>query len=328
MELGAGTGVPGLTALLYTAATHVTFTDLFKHTMDNLAFNVDANLKTASPGRTKDDTEVCVYDWVKYTSLAAGSFDVILGSDLVYDIAAAELLTQVIEHLLTPTGTFLMVAGEGRQGVPELQAKMETHGFVVTQSPAPEEYMANPLVSQDNAELQLHFNELEDNKFHLYTFRRSSKSGCVPNKLPTFERPYQPLFMCLHMCSHLAVELCANNLRYFSHADGVAMPMSVPMSVFCVETDRNTVVANGTPTRASPNYSPTGILCSMPSLAFASNSEVFSLLPSPVPPPALFAQHTHVGFLTLAGRTHVNMEHFAACCHHQLQERCTGLLRG
>jgi predicted nicotinamide N-methyase len=226
MELGAGTGVPGLTALLYTAATHVTFTDLFKHTMDNLAFNVDANLKTASPGRTKDNTEVCVYDWVKYTSLAAGSFDVILGSDLVYDIAAAELLTQVIEHLLTPTGTFLMVAGEGRQGVPELQAKMETHGFVVTQSPAPEEYMANPLVSQDNAELQLHFNELEDNKFHLYTFRRSSKSGCVPNKLPTFERPYQPLFMCLHMCSHLAVELCANNLRYFSHADGVAMPTS------------------------------------------------------------------------------------------------------
>lgn len=178
VELGAGTGVPGITTLLYTGAKHVTFTDLFKHTMDNLRFNVEANVD-ASAHRTRADTDVCVYDWVKYTTLEAGSLDVILGSDLVYDAAAADLLTVVVKYLLKVTGTFLMVAGEGRQGVPELQAKLEAGGFTTTKEPTPQGFVANPLVSKDDAELQLHFNELEDNKFFLYTFRLADPSTAL-----------------------------------------------------------------------------------------------------------------------------------------------------
>ena len=175
IELGAGAGVPGIAALMYTQAKHVTLTDLYKHTMENLQHNVDTNVG-ASGTRTTKDARVMPLDWTN-CSLPAGSFEVILGSDLVYETEAVDALVQVTDHLLSPTGTFYMVAGGRRLGVPTLVSTLEARGYTAAESPAPARFLDNPLTSKDDAACQLHFNELEENTFTLYTFKRGGGDG-------------------------------------------------------------------------------------------------------------------------------------------------------
>ena len=171
IELGAGTGVPGLAALFYSTAAKVTLTDMFKLTMNNLRFNVASNLK-ASDTRSYEDVEVASLDWACLDPATAGSFDVVLGSDLVYDDGAVALLIGVVDHLLSPSGVFYLAAGGKRKGVTKLLADLPGRGFSVASLNAPAAYLGNPLASGDENELELHFNELGENTFTLHAVTR------------------------------------------------------------------------------------------------------------------------------------------------------------
>mmetsp|Transcript_25654 Transcript_25654/g.77343 ORF Transcript_25654/g.77343 Transcript_25654/m.77343 type:complete len:110 (+) Transcript_25654:3-332(+) len=107
----------------------------------------------------------------------AGAFDVVLGSDLVYDDELVPPLLQLIDHVLAPGGTFLMVAAAGRQGVATLVDALRQTRFAVTATPAADRLRANPLVSGDAAALELHFSELHSAEYTLYTVTRGDAAG-------------------------------------------------------------------------------------------------------------------------------------------------------
>eukprot|EP00040_Diaphanoeca_grandis_P023304 m.126570 g.126570 ORF g.126570 m.126570 type:complete len:442 (+) comp29209_c0_seq2:117-1442(+) len=174
IELGAGTGLPGLTTLAYSKATKVTLTDLFKHTLNNLRFNVASNLKESTT-RTYAEVEVKKLDWTDLSTVEPGSFDIVIGSDLVYDDDAADLVITVVDHILTKDGVFYLAAGGKRQGVTKLVEKLAAVGFSVASKDAPMAFLENPLSSGDDNELELHFNELEENTFTLHAVTRATK---------------------------------------------------------------------------------------------------------------------------------------------------------
>eukprot|EP00038_Savillea_parva_P013687 m.9060 g.9060 ORF g.9060 m.9060 type:complete len:464 (+) comp2590_c0_seq2:119-1510(+) len=172
MELGAGAGVPGLTALFYSRASKVILTDVFKHTLTNLRFNVAINLKHNQGLRDYSDVQVRALDWRDRGEDTAGAMDVLLGSDLVYDDALVPPLLEFVDHAMAPQGVFYMVAADGRRGVQTLIDAFDKANFDVESKTAPEEFKSNPLVSGSDAELELHFNELHSTIHTLYTVRR------------------------------------------------------------------------------------------------------------------------------------------------------------
>lgn len=171
MELGAGAGVPGLCALFYSDAAKVILTDVFKLTLNNLRYNVALNLKHAGT-RSYADVEVRELDWRRRDPATAGTVDVLLGSDLVYDNELVPPLLELIDHVLAPDGVFYMVAAAGRQGVATLVDALRQTNFEVGEVVAGEGLKANPLASKSEDELELHFNELHATTHTLYTVRR------------------------------------------------------------------------------------------------------------------------------------------------------------
>ena len=90
--------------------------------------------------------------------------------------ARAPLLAEAVAELLGPEGVFLMVAGKNREGVASLVQIMARKGFACAETdPAPAAFLCNPLKSRQESdkELRVHFNELSENSFALYEFRRT-----------------------------------------------------------------------------------------------------------------------------------------------------------
>jgi len=122
-------------------------------------------------------------------------FDVVLGSDLIYQASTAPMLRNVVAGLLRPGGTFYYVAPttNGRDGLPEFieSLQQEQVQFVemsdvddkgkndssstcrfelVAATLAPKHYHNNPLCSQDEDDFFLHFHELTSSEYMLYEF--------------------------------------------------------------------------------------------------------------------------------------------------------------
>jgi predicted nicotinamide N-methyase len=119
LELGSGIGFPGLLAAKMCSPKEMLFTDLNSH-IDLLRQNVEAvelmkhiNLSDSAglePGRVSQ-TKLLVepYDW-NQTETSFGKFDVILGSDLVYNPALYPLLIRaILLHSSPHTVTYLGV---------------------------------------------------------------------------------------------------------------------------------------------------------------------------------------------------------------------------
>lgn len=126
--------------------------------------------------------EVAAIDWAKpeswprqsSSSSETDTFDVLLGSDLVYHEEIVPVLVNVVDRLLTPhTGKFVHVASQARHSLVEFKDAMAARGFACTVDVVPDAYKTNPLVGDDAAvELfNLHFNEMSD-IYCTYTFER------------------------------------------------------------------------------------------------------------------------------------------------------------
>ena len=90
-------------------------------------------------------------------------FDVVMGSDLVYDDAMAGLLGAAVEGLLKPGGHLVYVAPpSGRAGLARfLDEELPRRGLVrLASASSPRAYGANPLASGDATTAFLHFAEL------------------------------------------------------------------------------------------------------------------------------------------------------------------------
>lgn len=78
--------------------------------------------------------------------------DILLGSDLVYDAKILTLLTQAVDGMLKPGGTFLYVApDECRDGIDGLIGSLKGVGIqCVMNEPCPEWMYENPLIGQND----------------------------------------------------------------------------------------------------------------------------------------------------------------------------------
>lgn len=100
------------------------------------------------------------------------TYNIVMGSDLVYHEDIVPLLVAAIDQLLTEDGTFFHVASQQRSSLGLFIEQMKASGFQCKVEIVPHEFKQNPLVG-GNAEnlFHLHFNEMEDDYF-LYTFIR------------------------------------------------------------------------------------------------------------------------------------------------------------
>jgi predicted nicotinamide N-methyase len=185
LELGAGCGVPGLTAALYSNAETIYMTDLNPITVRNLQYNVDLNSNRSCTssnsvrGEWHERVKVLKMDWGDESTWPTEKIDVILGSDLIYQKSIVPLLKKVVNGLVNDDGYFLYVCPtDGRDGLKEFITSMKQDGFkCVSEEIAPDLYRSNPLKSGDADDAFLHFYELPVTEYKLYEFRRNGKKS-------------------------------------------------------------------------------------------------------------------------------------------------------
>ena len=174
VELGAGCGLPGITALRYSPAEKLYITDLASKTFDNLKFNVERNLKEAQDRQQKPTTvQVLPLDWKDETTWPAavkdGKAEVILGADLVYDPALVPPLVEVVTNLLAEGGTFMYVSAlSSRAGLEDFCSRLQQAGLQLSVHAVADDMLANPMASEEK--FRLHFKELSTDAFNLYKF--------------------------------------------------------------------------------------------------------------------------------------------------------------
>lgn len=170
LELGAGCGIPSLTAAVYGTPKSVWITDLNPETIDNIRYNVELNGSNMNTKITANSI-----DWGDESTYPPIKLDYVICSDCIYQKNIAPLLNKVVTGLLDQyTGVFLYVAPEdGRDGLPEFIAIMKSGGFeCVKEERAPDRFRENPLKSEDEEDCFLHFHELASTVYILYEFRK------------------------------------------------------------------------------------------------------------------------------------------------------------
>ncbi len=122
LELGAGVGLAGLVAA-HLGASHVRQTD---HAPEALAL---ARINATLNGINGVETERA--DWTDWTDGA--QYDLILGSDVLYERAAHAPISAILERNLAPGGRVLL-ADPGRMDTPDFVADLENTGWRVART--------------------------------------------------------------------------------------------------------------------------------------------------------------------------------------------------
>ena len=120
LELGCGVGLVAVAASR--AGFEVTATDYYEDALEFASVNVTRN---GSPAPS-----VRMIDWRALPG-DLGTFDMVVASDVLYEVRYPGLIAAVLAHTLTPRGEGL-IADPGRVAAPELPGECETHGLVVT----------------------------------------------------------------------------------------------------------------------------------------------------------------------------------------------------
>jgi predicted nicotinamide N-methyase len=180
LELGAGAGLPGVTAARLCRPKAVYITDIHHTTLVNAAHNVRINcaagdestpIDAAATGSTTPTGAAALnygdatykhskssstfvscqhVNWKDESTFPPEPLDVLLGSDLVYDSAILALLVPAVKKMLKPDGSFLYCApDEGRDGMDDLLAALQAVGIVcVEHTPVPDFMYSNPLCGE------------------------------------------------------------------------------------------------------------------------------------------------------------------------------------
>lgn len=126
LELGAGTGFLGLALGLQ--GRPVTLSDNQLQVLENLRYNLDATRQCNDVELTVD---VCRLDWCEPDNVPKA--DVLIGSDLAYDVDAMPSLAGVLAALLSPRGTArhaILACMKRQEGTFEaLKEAMTSHGL-------------------------------------------------------------------------------------------------------------------------------------------------------------------------------------------------------
>lgn len=134
IELGAGCGFAGIVAAKY--ASRCIITDADQETVFNLRYNLLANRNFWLSGRSKESLPEVVSETLLWEEVAktgwppARRADVVIGSDIIYGNWGA-LVTKVVQNIMVPSGTVIMISATDRGGLIEFKTSMEGAGFDV-----------------------------------------------------------------------------------------------------------------------------------------------------------------------------------------------------
>jgi predicted nicotinamide N-methyase len=147
------------------------------HKLDCKRIRKEQEQAAAKKNRALD---VAAIDWAKPETWPKANdgtttFDILLGSDLVYHRDIVPVLVDAVDGLLSADAgaKFIHVASQARDSLAEFKEALEARGFLCAIQIVPDSYKTNPLVGSDAVvELfDLHFNEMSD-IYCLYTFTR------------------------------------------------------------------------------------------------------------------------------------------------------------
>jgi predicted nicotinamide N-methyase len=212
VELGAGCGLPGLSAAVYGGARSVYLTDIHEPSLSNAVFNARLNLNSEGDNHVfklplKDPSSPFIDEvfflcskfedslniqsektnvvrtanvsWQDKSSYPPEAADVILGSDLVYDSNILSLLVPAISGMLLTGGSFLYVAPDtGRDGMDGLHDALIAANFeCLIRTSCPADLYSNPLVNTGDNDAYdmfiLHFYDMSIKKPHtLFQYRK------------------------------------------------------------------------------------------------------------------------------------------------------------
>lgn len=119
LELGSGVGLPGLVASMRGA--RVTFSDYVPEALETVKSNAIAN------GALNETMRFACLDWEFPDDI--GQFDVIVGSEIVYEYFFHGHLTEIICKALKSDGT-LIIADRKRMVVDRFMGRLRRKGFL------------------------------------------------------------------------------------------------------------------------------------------------------------------------------------------------------
>jgi predicted nicotinamide N-methyase len=120
LELGCGVGLVAVAAAR--AGFRVTATDYYEDALEFASVNVARNGSSAPVVR--------MIDW-RALPADLGTFDIVVASDVLYEVRYPALVAAVLARALAPTGEGL-IADPGRVAAPELPSECEARGLAVT----------------------------------------------------------------------------------------------------------------------------------------------------------------------------------------------------
>jgi len=173
VELGCGCGLPGLVCAIVTSCEKVVLTDIESETWENTEHNVALNQ------HRKDALSTVKLDWKQKESELDGSADILIGSDLIYDLELVEPLLETVTRLFKKSDacnrTFFYVSADNdRAGLDKFVEAMRALNFDVSTSKAPAEYRQDPF--GEGASFHIRFPEFEATEFTMYSFTATSNT--------------------------------------------------------------------------------------------------------------------------------------------------------
>eukprot|EP00605_Chrysophyceae_sp_TOSAG23-4_P002250 GSChrysophyteH1.ASY1.ANO1.2494.1 assembled CDS len=176
VELGAGCGLPGIAAAYYGSPATVYITDIHEPALRNSLHNIkEANRGQCILTGVEQPTAVHVrkVSWTDKESFPPEMADVLVGSDLVYDVDILAVLCPAVNAMLKNGGSFLYVApDDARDGMPAFVQAMKSLGLHCTKiEKCSDDLYENPLSHPSKDDYVLHFYDLGRKLAHtMYTF--------------------------------------------------------------------------------------------------------------------------------------------------------------
>ncbi|KAI3642613.1 hypothetical protein MP228_012168 [Amoeboaphelidium protococcarum] len=121
LELGCGTGLSGIFLSMYAMKaalnlTSVLLTDYHEGVLKTAQSNVSINAAISSL------VDVHKLDWRNFEEFSRDGFDLIIGTDLVYDMEAALALPKVLKHITVPGTQIILLLPQRRNFEREISA--------------------------------------------------------------------------------------------------------------------------------------------------------------------------------------------------------------
>ncbi|KAK2195250.1 bifunctional Ankyrin repeat/Ankyrin repeat-containing domain superfamily/Lysine methyltransferase/S-adenosyl-L-methionine-dependent methyltransferase superfamily [Babesia duncani] len=175
LELGCGCGLTGITLYIYSVYSNcqpmnLVLSDVNSETLDNLKYNLELN------GLKGDKVTTLRLDWNNPDTWPQNidgyeKYQMIIGSDLVYDSCMVQPLCNVIDNLLDTNGEFFYCFKMNRAGAQELPEELKKANFTIEIEPIPIEFLENPLVEKELS--KVYFPDLNSDDFMLLHAKRA-----------------------------------------------------------------------------------------------------------------------------------------------------------